>query len=162
MSEFFDWDSPIENDEQFTLLPAGDYDFTVKSFSRSEYTPRNPQSSKIPACKAADFVLVIQDPATGAEAEIEDRIFMLKRFEWKMCAFFTAIGQRKKGERLVPNWQAAIGARGRCTIGVRKYTGTDGREYSENQITAYLEPAEPAWTPPAASQTAGGWSSGKF
>ena len=40
----FDWNDTIEHDSEFVLLPAGDYDFTVKSFERG----RHPGSEKLP------------------------------------------------------------------------------------------------------------------
>ena len=39
------WDDTIEKDNQFVLLPEGDYNFTVESFDRA----RHPGSEKIPA-----------------------------------------------------------------------------------------------------------------
>ena len=45
MERELDWNDEIEKDSDFTLLPEGDYDFTVESFERG----RHPGSDKLPA-----------------------------------------------------------------------------------------------------------------
>ena len=47
MSEFekeLGWDDVIEKESDFTLLPAGDYDFTITGFERA----RHEGSEKLP------------------------------------------------------------------------------------------------------------------
>ena len=36
-NDALDWDSVIEAENEFVLLPEGEYEFTVKSFERGEY-----------------------------------------------------------------------------------------------------------------------------
>lgn len=63
--------------------------------------------------------------------------------EGLLCAFFTAIGQRKKGERVTMNWNAVVGAKGRCKVIVNKWKGEkDGKEMTNNRIDRFLEPEE--------------------
>jgi len=46
------------------------------------------------------------------------------------------------------NWNAVKGAKGRCKVGIHKWTGNDGKEHENNEITAFLEPSEqPAIVP---------------
>lgn len=140
-NQMLDWDSTIENDNAFTLLPEGDYEFTVTGFTRGEFTPKR-SDSKIPPCKCAELQLTIVDPATGTDVDLEDRLFLLRKFEWKLCQFFTAIGQRKRGEQLRMNWAGVPGAKGRCHVAINRFTGNDGNPRENNRITEYLEPAE--------------------
>ena len=152
INQNLDWDSVIENDNAFTLLPGGEYEFTVTGFQRGEFMPKR-EDSKIPPCKCAELTLTARDPVSGNAVELSDRLFLLKKFEWKLCQFFTCIGQRRHGEKLKMNWTAVAGARGRCKIEVHKFTGNDGAERSSNRIAEYLEPQEPAST---------GWKPGNF
>ena len=55
MERELDWNDEIEKDSDFTLLPEGDYDFTVESFERG----RHPGSDKLPACNKAILKLRI-------------------------------------------------------------------------------------------------------
>ena len=50
------WDDEIEKDGgEFSLLPEGDYDFTVKSFQRG----RHSGSEKLPPCNKAELTITI-------------------------------------------------------------------------------------------------------
>ena len=135
------WDDVIEKESSFTLLPAGEYDFTVKSFERQ----RHEGSEKIPPCWKA--VLDIEVTDGEQSATIKQNMFMHSRQEWKLCAFFLSIGLRKKGEPLKMNWPAVTGAHGRCKVGVRQWIGNDGGSRESNQITEFLEPVDTSFTP---------------
>ena len=61
MSEFekeLGWDDVIEKESDFTLLPAGDYDFTITGFERA----RNEGSEKLPPCNKAVVSIHIDAP----------------------------------------------------------------------------------------------------
>ena len=72
------------------------------------------------------------------------------------------------------NWGAVPGASGVCHVGVRKWTGNDGKERESNEITEFYDPENaPAVQPPAAPAanqdwtelpqgTPTPWSSGSF
>ena len=47
--------------------------------------------------------------APDGESEMNVNLFLLKRFEWKLCQFFTSIGLRQHGEKLRMNWAAVTG-----------------------------------------------------
>lgn len=154
-NQFLDWDSTIENESGFTLLPAGEYTATVTGFTRGEFSPRNP-NSKIPACKCAELTISIIDPESGEQVDLDDRLFLLKKFEWKLCQFFTSIGQRKHGEQLRMNWGSVMGAKCRVKVSVNEYDRRDGNgKGKNNRIEEYLDPVESV---PATS----GWAPGKF
>lgn len=166
MSEYREmgWDDEIQNDEgDFKVLPEGDYDFEVKKFERA----RHSGSDKIPACnKAVLYLSVMGEQDMG---DVETNLFLYSKFEWKLCQFFTAIGQRKHGEPLRMNWATVTGSRGRCHIGVRTWIGNkDGKEHQSNEVTEFYDPADTEHQPaaPAAAsnygQAPGGYTPGQF
>lgn len=133
----FGWDDEIQNDGQgFRLLPEGDYTFTVKKFERA----RHSGSDKIPPCNKA--VLTVEVSRQDAAGIVPVTLFLHSKFEWKLCQFFTAIGQRRHGETMRMNWNAVPGACGSCHVGVRTWTGNDGKERENNEITEFYDPAE--------------------
>jgi hypothetical protein len=124
------WDSPIENDGlEFTVLPEGDYDFVVVEFERG----RHPGSEKLPACNKA--IVHIRVEGKEGVTTIKHNLFLHSITEGMLCAFFTAIGQRKKGEKVTMNWNEVVGSKGRAKIGIKKW---DGKEY--NEIKRFYEP----------------------
>lgn len=150
----FDWNDIIENDSSFTLLPAGTYPFTVKEFERGEYEGGN----KMPPCKKAVLTLEIDGGSLGV-TEITENLFLHSRAEWKLCQFFTAIGQRKKGEQLRMDWRQVPGSRGMAEIEVNSYKDRDGNPRQNNRVKNFLEPKAAA-APTA--QGGGGFTPGAF
>lgn len=136
----FGWDDEIENDgEDFITLEPGNYEFTVTGFERKRYEG----SANIPPCNMAELKIRVSDPVQGSTT-VTERLFLLSKFEWKLCQFFTAIGQRKKGEKLRPRWGEVLGAKGMCAVVINHYTDKNGNEKQNNRIDKWLEPAEPA------------------
>lgn len=134
------WDDTIENDSSFTVLPAGDYHFTVTGFERARYEPG--PKGKLPPCNKA--VLTIALSGDEGTCTVTHNLFLHSRCEGMLCEFFTAIGQRRHGEPLRMNWQTVPGSTGRCKVGVRKWTGRDGSERESNEILRFYEPAAKA------------------
>ena len=130
----FDWNDIIENDSTFEILPEGDYDFTVISFERA----RHNGSEKLPPCNKA--VLTIRVSNGEKTGTIFYNLFLHTKTEGMLCAFFTAIGHRKKGEQLRMDWSRVTGAKGRCKVGIRKWTGNNGQEMTSNDIVRFYEP----------------------
>lgn len=139
------WDDQIEKDgADFVLLPEGDYTFEITGFERG----RHNGSDKLPPCNMATVQVKIEAPE--GTAIINNKLFLHSKTEGMLCAFFTAIGQRKKGEKVTMNWNAVVGSVGRCKVGTRTW---DGKTY--NEIKKFYEPAE--------GQAAGPqWKSGGF
>lgn len=126
----FDWNSTIQNDSSYTLLPDGVYPYTVISFERGYHNG----SDNLPPCPKAVISLEVDGGDLG-KVELRENLFLHSRAEWKLCEFFISIGQRKKGEPLQMNWSAVPGATGMCEIGRRKYKDND-----YNQVKKFLEP----------------------
>ncbi len=146
-----EWDDSIKNDSpEFVILPEGDYDFEVKLLERG----RHNGSDKLPPCHKAILSLRIM-AEDGQETTIKHNLFLHKKCEGLLCAFFTAIGERKRGEEKPMNWNAVPGSRGRCKIKIRKWTSTNGNEMQSNEIVRFYEPEE-------GQKTAPQWKAGDF
>ncbi|HHV35786.1 MAG TPA: DUF669 domain-containing protein [Syntrophomonadaceae bacterium] len=132
-----DWDDQIEDDgPEFIILPPGDYDFEVTDFERG----RHQGSDNLPPCNKAIVYLRIEGKE-GATT-IKHQLFLHTKTEGLLCAFFTGIGQRKKGERITMNWDKVIGATGRAKIGIRKWTNDKGETLEFNEVKRFYEPED--------------------
>ena len=145
------WDSAIEKDSpEYILLPEGDYDFTVTKFERG----RHNGSEKLPPCNKAIIHLLIETPQ--GNAVIQNQLLLHSKTEGMLSAFFTAIGQKKKGEKITMNWNAVTGAKGRCRVYVDTWKGSDAEERKSNRVRRFYEPEEAKETKPA------GFTPGRF
>ncbi len=151
------WDSEIEKESSFELLPEGTYDFTVTNLERDRYDG----GEKLSACPMAILTLNVKNQETGETGEIDNiRLFLHTKTESILSAFFLAIGQKKEGEKLKPNWGAVIGAKGSCEVEINKYTSSkNGKEYQNNQIKSWI--AKTAKQSVQAPQQQS-WTGGKF
>lgn len=146
------WDDEIEKESNFTLLPEGDYDFTITGFERA----RHEGSEKIPPCNKAIVSVHIESPE--GSTTIQHNLFLHSKCEGWLSAFFISIGQKKHGEKLRMNWNNVIGAKGRCKVYIDKWD-RNGEKMQNNKIRMFYEPeSSPA---PANSQT-GVFTPGKF
>lgn len=128
------WDDQIISDGgQFVLLEEGDYNFTVTSFERGRF----PGSKKIPACNKAVLTLAV-DTDEG-QASVKYDLILWSSLEWKISAFFRAIGQKKHGEAFTPRWGEVVGAVGRARFKPRKYTTKDGAEGEANDVETFYD-----------------------
>lgn len=131
------WDDQIEEDgPEFIILPPGDYDFEVTDFERAWYQG----GDKLPPCNQAIIHLRIE--GEGGATTIKHNLFLHTKTEGLLCAFFTGIGQRKKGERITMNWKKVIGSTGRAKIGVRKWTNDQGETLEFNEVKRFYEPED--------------------
>lgn len=128
------WDDEISNDErQYIVLEEGDYNFTVSAFERARF----PGSSKIPACNKAVLTLAVDTPS--GTAFIKYDLILWSSLEWKISEFFRAIGQKKHGEKLRPQWSAVVGSRGRGRFKPRKYDKKDGSKGETNDVEKFYD-----------------------
>lgn len=116
------WEDEIEKDSDYIILPEGDYDFTVKSFERG----RHGGSEKLPVCNKAILTLCVMN--NGREISITKDLFLHSKMEAMLSAFFSSIGQKKKGEKLKMNWSVVTGSTGRAHIAPKRYNDNDYNE----------------------------------
>lgn len=145
--QVFGWDDTIAKDSSFVLLPEGEYDFFVEGFERQYHQG----SAKLPPCNKAVLTIRVGDPF-GDSTVLTHNLFLCSKCEGLLCDFFTAIGDRKRGEALRPNWQAVVGKSGRCKLKIETWEGRDGEEKKSNRIERFLEPKGPVAAWPQAQQ----------
>lgn len=145
------WDAAIEKESpEFILLQEGDYEFTVTKFERA----RHNGSEKLPPCNKAIVYLSIE--THEGISIIQHQLFLHSITESMLSAFFTAIGQKKKGEKMTMNWNTVVGSKGRCRVYIDTWTGRDGEEKKSNKVRKFYEPEEPY------QSTSGGFTPGRF
>ena len=137
-----DWDSEIENEgSEFIVVDPGDYDFVVTAFERGRFQG----STKMPPCNQAKLTIRLETPGSEGTCEIKHNLFLHSKTEWKLCEFFTSIGQRQSGQRVAMNWNAVIGSRGRCKVSKRSFeSNKDGKTLWTNDIDKFYPPQAPA------------------
>lgn len=139
------WDDEISNDDQgaFELAEPGDYNFEVVNLVRGRHSAK--QDGKIPDCPKAEVTLRIYT-SDGDKVDFKHNLYLHSRCEGMLCSFFKAIGQRKHGEPLRPNWANVIGSSGRCKVGIRDWKTAAGEPRKSNEVKRFLDP-------PVAGQT---------
>ena len=130
-----DWDSYIEQESEYVVLPEGDYDFTVTKFERGQFDG----SEKVEPCPKAILELTISVPGMGTST-MKENLLLSEKVEWKLCAFFRSIGQKTHGQGCKMNWNAVLGAKGRAHVIVNEYRGNDGTNKRNNKVDTYLDP----------------------
>lgn len=149
------WDSEVEADSggTFSIIPKGRYRFVVEDFKRGRHQPG--PNGKIPPCNKAMLALGIYDDNGERLGKVDKDLFLVKSLEWVISAFFRAIGQKKHGERIKPEWSKVKGAGGWCDVVVRKWAKRDEKGKPEsawtgesNELDCFVDPdkAEPAET----------------
>lgn len=133
------WDSPITEDAmEFKTLPVGTYDFKVKVMEQTTFTPRPGSTGKIqeesPMAKLQ--LEIIHEEETYI---VFHDIILHDSTQGFLADFFTGIGQKKKGQSLVPRWQEVIGSTGTVTIKHEKYNGNNIAK-----VAKFINPEEAA------------------
>lgn len=130
-----DWDSAICCDStEFTVLPEGDYPFTVTKFERQHHAG----SAKMPPCGKAVLTILLDGSALGTTL-VTENLFMHQKMLWKIKQFLVSIGQGKEEDKEIhPRWTAVPGASGRCHVVVQDYQSTKyGDTRQRNAITKF-------------------------
>ena len=138
------WDSEIENEgNDFVIFPDDtECECEVIAFDKGA------AASGAPMAK-----LKILCVAEAGRTTVEDNIALQRNCEWKLCEFFTAIGQRRHGQRIVPDWTKVMGARFRARLSKEPWRNNPDR--FSNKIKKYLEPVSPS-APEAAEEVSFG------
>jgi len=132
-NNIMDWNDTLESDGQkFIVLPEGDYAFTVTGFERGHF----PGSAKIPPCNKATLTVRIDNDLGAATARFD--LILYRTMEWKIAAFFRCIGQKKKGEKMTPDWNQVLGARGWAHFKPRTYT-KNSQERQVNDVDHFYD-----------------------
>jgi hypothetical protein len=170
----FDQELTAEVSDEYEPLPEGEYNFTAVYKNQSRFNG----SAKLGPCNQMNVDIHLEGRT------IPHRFYMnTKAVKWAfgLNAFFIALGLAQPGQTFRPDWNALPGRTGRCKLGIRKWTGDDGKEHFTNEIKAFLAPAQqsapapqqqsyqasaqqsaPQQTYQPQQQTMGGWNSGKF
>ena len=129
-----DWDSTIDqDDQQYTVIPEGDYEFVVDHIDKS-FVGDN--SEKYAGAKMATVYMNIAVP--GMEpVSLRENFILHSNFAWKIGSLLVSTGIKKKGEPITGNyWQKLPGMRGRCQIVQNK--GKNGNAY--NNVKQFYAP----------------------
>ena len=134
----FDWDSTIKNDgNDFKLLDEGIHPFRVKSLEKERYEG----GKKFPPCPMATLILRVGDG--DEQSDVKANLHLCSENEWKLCQFFTAIGDRKHGEELKMDWDHVVGKTG--WLETEHYEMPANGEYEArtvNSVARYLDPED--------------------
>ena len=137
-NEFLDWNgSFIAEESTYTLLPAGEYPFVVIGMERKIY---DGPSQKIPS-GAPYAEIEFEITAPEGTTTVKERIYLMKKWAWKLTQFFSSIGQGPVvGQAFSPNWQMVVGSRGRAKVSVNTYQ-KNGENKQNNRIDEFIEGA---------------------
>ena len=106
------WDDEFTNEQQeFVLLPEGEYAFEVTGMERARFEG----SAKLPPCSMAKLTLKIFGGAKG-DTTVTHRLYLHTKTQGLLGAFFESIGQCKRGETFRPRWNEVVGAKGICKL----------------------------------------------
>lgn len=140
-NEFLNWGEGFTaQEDEYVLLDEGVYNFTVTKMEKKVYSGN---STKIPnGCPYAE--LTIQVPSQKGNANLTERLYLLKSMQWKLTQFFAAIGQPVVvGQVFNPNWNTVIGSTGKAEVVQHNYTNQNGDNRTNNQVNRYLKPDDP-------------------
>jgi len=142
-------------DGERVILPKGLAMFAVMKIAKKHET-----FNGIEGVDVAVIEMMVQPEAeehAHLSATIEIKLPLLYDWMWKYLAFFTAIGQRKHGDKgmFKPDWKKAETGSGQCIAGPRSYVSKKEREAAEkekrdprpmeiNDIEKFLSPEEAA------------------
>ena len=140
IGQAFAWDGEIEvADNEFELIPDGDYRATVIAVERMQHNG----SEKMAPCPIANVKVRLDNGRI-----LSDRIFLNSKSSWKIAQFFVAVGMRSasapKEERLRMDWTGAIGRTCTIKVGTHEY-----KNKTYNEISEWVKPEAPAPVAPA-------------
>ena len=97
-------------DKGYTLLPEGDYDFTVVNIESIRYTPGPNSSGKIGPCKQISLTFRVNNPEDGSAVDLNHNLYMWnsRACMGMIAQFYDSVGMHKKGEPLVFDWRKDV------------------------------------------------------
>lgn len=146
-------------DRTYTLLPEGDYSFTVVDLKQDRYQPG--QKSKIGPCKRVTITLRVQDPNTGDSVDLYHKLYMWnsKNCIGMIAQFQDSIGIHKKGEPVRCDWRHEILVGKTGTLALNHKPNQDDPTKIYNNIKKLYPQEQPAQNPEPAQ---GGWTPGRW
>lgn len=138
-NEALGWDDQIANDDAGLrqLIPEGVYPFEIVDLQRAQHK----QTGVIPDCPKAILKVRVFYEETSY-VDLMHNLYLHTTREGLLCSFFKGIGQRKHGEKLKPDWNRVVGAKGRCKVVINEWR-PDGEIRKRNEIKAFLDPSKP-------------------
>lgn len=135
--EALEWDGEISSsDLNKGLLKEGNYEFTVESCEKSHYQG----GLKLPSSPMAKLNLNVH--TQDGDFKVKTTIILCRRLMRKIISFFMSVGQMNDTESFRMNWSNIVNANGYAHITVRKYTDSNGKEHSVNDVERYLTAEE--------------------
>lgn len=130
----------------FRLIDDGTWPFTVKAVSIEQYKG----SQNIPPCLMAKVTLHV---GVGANTtDVTDNIYLYYNDNgnpnWRISAFYRAIGYKKHGQEVQMNWDAGflVGKTGWVETKQREFTFTQGARKGEKgtsiDVDRYIDPED--------------------
>ena len=153
-------------DEGYTLLPEGDYQFTVADLRTTRFQPGPNSSGKIGACKQIVLVLQVVDPASGKKVELNHNLYM-----WNSAActgmiaqFYDAIGNHKKGEPLRFDWrpEVIVGKTGTLRLNHRVHRDDANKPVDQQRKYNNISRLYPLDQAPVQTPQSSGYQPGRF
>ena len=136
-NNLMDWGDVIADDGAvFEIMPEGDYDFTVRGFARGVFNG----GKTIPQCNKAVLTLDVTDGTH--KGVVTTDLILHKILEWKISAFFRAVGMKKHGEPLRMDWDHVAGRKGRCHIAIREWEGRNGDKMQSNDVDKWYDASD--------------------
>lgn len=124
------WDEEVCKGDEYVLLPAGDYDYTIESFERGRYEG----SDKVPPCNRA--LLKVRVDAPEGSAIMSESLLLYDKMQWKLAEFFLSIGSEEVNGKVKMNWNLVPQASGRATIEIREDKKDASKKY--NHVKKWL------------------------
>lgn len=137
-NEFLDWNgSFIAEETEFTLLKPGKYPFTVTDMERKIY---DGNSDKIPNGAPYAEISMKVDGGEQGTTTVKERLYLMKKFTWKLTQFFESIGQAPViGQPFNPNWNAVVGSKGTAEVEINTFM-SNGEERQNNRVKNFIKP----------------------
>lgn len=150
-------------DRGYTLLPEGDYPFTVVAIKTGRYQPKPDGTSKIGACKQITLTLRFINPEDGSAVDMDHNLYMWnsKACLGMIAQFYDSIGTHKKGEALTFDWREhmIIGKTGKAQISHRVNQNDKDKPVDQRRVYNNIKKLYPK------EETAGpnnSWQRGSF
>lgn len=134
-NEILGWDDEISGEvNEFIELEPGIYKFTITNLER-KYTDK--ATNAIPAGTPYAMVSVQVERADGKTKVMKERLYLMRKFEWKLSQVFVSVGLIQEGVRGAMPWNRLVGSVGVCEVEKRTYNGN-----TYDNIKSFLTPKQ--------------------